>query len=782
MRWAVLMLFSTLAYAQTTSIQGYTGTTSTGYIPLPGCPGSGACTSVNVPKSDGSGGTVAVTTANIGTVGGYLTGAGTVINGLDDPSYGNHKIIRLTDANSASTNLNINWNAGQANSNSANANSTLFLIASDGGNQWVQGFNPSTLAVAPLGTVKYNQPETFDATNPLKLYILANVNTGTFVATQGAQIYALTLSVNGSGTPSVASAALVADLTSGTGALPSAANAYTWNGNFKASRDGTSFAVPFSLVGGQSKGYMFATWSAALGTRVWYTDSRIVTGDPTKGPTSCVDGTTDCFDGTTFRTNANYVPWDWAVNTTFATNALISPYLNNTHHCVFKASVGGKTAVSGNGPNWDSLDGGSCTFAGTITDNAATWVLSTTNGGNGVGVNGGLCGSNGSYNSGQFGACTPISETDTFSMHDASQLSQAGYTSLSPSVNDALDSSGSGCFQNNGFCQNGNVGNYIWRPATMTAVNCIESVIAAQADWTPGATVNSSGINGIPTAGGNIPNVVIFPRNGGGRSGNGNQYGGGVYPINFYYYKMTTPGVSALAGHEPTWTQSNGATVTDGTVVWTAFANNGGDGSCNAHEGQGYSHIFEGSNYYATYPLANFGAYLNQIQNSTYSFSDNHTSQANSNVSDTNPLMVFTTQVDNPTTGLWTNSSTISTTLCSGNCAFWNELAAIFPNYAAVNSASLLRFGHSWNSGSSFQFAEQNGLGGVTPDGNWLYWTSDFECTLGSQAGAATCTCGSSTSTGGRNDVFLMQLRPNGYSIPAPAPTFAELLFGGPIQ
>ena len=266
---------------------------------------------------------------------------------------------------------------------------------------------------------------------------------------------------------------------------------------------------------------------------------------------------------------------------------------------------------------------------------------------------------------------------------------------------------------------------------------------------------------------------MIFPRNGSGRSGNGNQFGGGVYPYNFLLYKMTTPGTESVT--EPTW---NAGVVIDGTVHWTSFATGASGGTCAGHEGQGYSHIFKGTNYQSASPFNNFGNYLNQFQLSAVLNSDQHTSQFNTDVADTNPVAFFTTQVDTSATGLFLNSSS-NPNCTGGNCSLWNELFLLFPNYAGGNQATELRVGHTFNSGSNLGFTEQNAIGEITPDGNWLYFTSDMEGTLGSQAGAANCTINAATSSACRNDVFLLQLRPNGYAIPAPAPTFA---FNGPFS
>jgi hypothetical protein len=86
--------------------------------------------------------------------------------------------------------------------------------------------------------------------------------------------------------------------------------------------------------------------------------------------------------------------------------------------------------------------------------------------------------------------------------------------------------------------------------------------------------------------------------------------------------------------------------------------------------------------------------------------------------------------------------------------AWTNEIMCWLPVYAA--SVNPFRFAQTENSGQSPIFQVQIATASVSMDGKWLAFTSDWQGTLGSTAGAGTCTL----TTNCRGDVFAVRLAP----------------------
>jgi len=107
-------------------------------------------------------------------------------------------------------------------------------------------------------------------------------------------------------------------------------------------------------------------------------------------------------------------------------------------------------------------------------------------------------------------------------------------------------------------------------------------------------------------------------------------------------------------------------------------------------------------------------------------------------------------------------ATTFDATVTAPRSVWWNEITAADPN----GILPMWRHGRSWITGASQTFNAQEAIGAVSQDGRFFSFTSDWMGTLGSDAGGSTCTVG----TNCRNDVFVMNLRFGGVSVPN-APT-----------
>jgi len=112
---------------------------------------------------------------------------------------------------------------------------------------------------------------------------------------------------------------------------------------------------------------------------------------------------------------------------------------------------------------------------------------------------------------------------------------------------------------------------------------------------------------------------------------------------------------------------------------------------------------------------------------------DNHESWSNANSSDNNPYL---------------SSSSTGVPIVD---AWDNEIDAFLTN----GSGTVYRFAHTFSSGQSTFFSGANAIGSVSQDGQFFAWSSDWEGTLGSTTGGATCTLTSNC----RSDVFIVELQ-----------------------
>ncbi len=90
----------------------------------------------------------------------------------------------------------------------------------------------------------------------------------------------------------------------------------------------------------------------------------------------------------------------------------------------------------------------------------------------------------------------------------------------------------------------------------------------------------------------------------------------------------------------------------------------------------------------------------------------------------------------------------------SYNCAWVNEILGV-----STITGTVYRFAHTYTTGQNWSFDGQNAIGGVSQDGRFYAFTSDWQGTLGTEGGAnGTCTNSPNSSTACRNDVFVVKL------------------------
>jgi hypothetical protein len=118
---------------------------------------------------------------------------------------------------------------------------------------------------------------------------------------------------------------------------------------------------------------------------------------------------------------------------------------------------------------------------------------------------------------------------------------------------------------------------------------------------------------------------------------------------------------------------------------------------------------------------------------------DQHQNWSNVDLSDTYPIFSTTTNAPNPSLqpdGGFT-------------CAWVNEVIGISPATGTV-----YRFAHTRDTGLSWNFSTKNAIGGVSQDGRFFMFSSDWEGTLGSETGEAACD----SLKHCRGDVFVVGL------------------------
>jgi len=118
---------------------------------------------------------------------------------------------------------------------------------------------------------------------------------------------------------------------------------------------------------------------------------------------------------------------------------------------------------------------------------------------------------------------------------------------------------------------------------------------------------------------------------------------------------------------------------------------------------------------------------------------DQHQNWSNADLNDTYPI--FSTTTNAPNASLQPDGGF--------TCAWVNEVIGISPSTGTV-----YRFAHTRNTGLSWNFSTKNAIGGVSQDGRFFVFSSDWEGTLGSETGDTACE----PSKDCRGDVFVVGL------------------------
>ena len=162
--------------------------------------------------------------------------------------------------------------------------------------------------------------------------------------------------------------------------------------------------------------------------------------------------------------------------------------------------------------------------------------------------------------------------------------------------------------------------------------------------------------------------------------------------------------------------------------------------NCLGHTALGYTHMVNSpttpnQQSQMLRPLSNIAAQtqLWTIGPPTHIPWDNHPSWQNANAADNNPYL---------------SSSATGVPIVD---AWDNEIDAFLTN----GSGTVYRFAHTFSSGQSPFFSSANAVGSVSIDGQFFAWSSDWEGTLGSTTGGATCILTSNC----RSDVFIVELQ-----------------------
>ena len=164
-------------------------------------------------------------------------------------------------------------------------------------------------------------------------------------------------------------------------------------------------------------------------------------------------------------------------------------------------------------------------------------------------------------------------------------------------------------------------------------------------------------------------------------------------------------------------------------------------GQCSGHWTEGYSHWENNNNSPMGNQLLRLFSDSSANTNLLHSYPngiddtlDQHPSWNNVDPDDTLPLFSTTYSPTSPFPAAW-----------------YNEIIGI----AADGSGTTWRFAHSFITTRSQYFSTQFAIGGVSQDGRFFIFSSDWMGKLGSESGSATCTIG----TNCRGDVFVVELK-----------------------
>ena len=176
---------------------------------------------------------------------------------------GTDAIIRATDANTIGSGVSVTVTpSGGDNDNIFNTNSTMFTVT-NGGCQYVLGFNPSTMQVTnPVPTAVLCGQFTWSRTNPNVAYRLdstGKIKKDTFTS------------------PTSFTETLFYDFST-CSALPSPLNV-TWTGALSVTSDDKVFVAALSNAGAQGTGVFAAALKVGSGCSVWNTKTGGVSGD-----------------------------------------------------------------------------------------------------------------------------------------------------------------------------------------------------------------------------------------------------------------------------------------------------------------------------------------------------------------------------------------------------------------------------------------------------------------------------------------------------------------------
>lgn len=183
---------------------------------------------------------------------------------------------------------------------------------------------------------------------------------------------------------------------------------------------------------------------------------------------------------------------------------------------------------------------------------------------------------------------------------------------------------------------------------------------------------------------------------------------------------------------------------TESPYFWQVGTTNvnpcGEGGHCSGHWTEGYSHWENNNNSpmgnQLLRPFSDSSANTNLLHSYPPGIDDTldqHQSWNNVDPDDTLPLFSTTYSPTSPFPAAW-----------------YNEIIGV----AADGSGTTWRFAHSFITTRSQNFSTQFAIGGVSQDGKFFIFSSDWMGTLGSESGSATCTIG----TNCRGDVFVVAL------------------------
>ena len=182
-----------------------------------------------------------------------------------------------------------------------------------------------------------------------------------------------------------------------------------------------------------------------------------------------------------------------------------------------------------------------------------------------------------------------------------------------------------------------------------------------------------------------------------------------------------------------------------GTTNVTRCYNSSHTANCNGHMVEGYTHLYNGTDWPQTGKRAFSDPLSYSVVNTTPPLlprSDAHYSNNAADANDTHPYWVTTIQ--NVRTAFGGAGCNKTGNLYEG-CTFPGPLYGEI--FGITQRGGYIRAAHSYNSGSSKNFNCQNTIGAVSQTGKFFAWTSDWLTTLGKDhTGANRC------------DVFIVNL------------------------